>query len=202
MSHDMKTRGYTLKKRAESQEATRDRIVDAVVELHEELGPRNASISAIAERAGVRRMTVYRHFPDEAGMFEACTARWLEQHPPPDPGAWMDIKDGLKRCNAALLALYAYYRATQRMWEVSFRDEAEVTALQIPMRRFRDYLAAVAADILVAFGSSRSKALGATVAHCVEFRTWTSLAEKGLSDKAAAQLATTWARAAAKRQPV
>lgn len=193
----MRKRGYTMKKRAESQEATRARIVDALVELHEELGPRNATISAIAERAGVQRLTVYRHFPDEAELFKACTAHWLELHPPPDPGDWSDIADGIERCRAVLTALYRYFRATERMWTVSFRDEPEVPALKGPMQGFRDHLDAIGADLLSALKPRRRrKETAATIAHALRFSTWTSLAAEGLSDATAAALVTSWVKAA------
>ena len=198
MSIDMERRRYTLKKRAESQEATRERIVEALMRLHEEVGPKNASISAIAERAGVRRMTVYRHFPSETELFSACTSRWLEINPPPDPNDWAGYDRGLERCQAALRALYSYYRATQRMWEVSYRDEAEVPALQGPMHAFRDYLAAISADILSKFPGRNLRDVAATVEHAVQFQTWRSLSATGLDDKEAARLATKWAAAAVK----
>lgn len=195
--YPMQKRSYSMKRRAESQEATRARIVDALVELHEELGPRNATISAIAERAGVQRLTVYRHFPDEAELFEACTSYWLEQHPPPDPHDWSDVADVLGRCRAALGALYRYYRATERMWTVSFRDEAEVPALQGPMRAFRDHLDAIGADLLSALKPKRRrKETAATVAHALQFSTWASLAAEDLSDNAAAALVMSWIKAA------
>ena len=76
-------RRYTLKDRARSQEDTRRRIVEAAVALHEELGPRATSIAAIAERAGVQRLTVYRHLPDEEALFRACTSHWRAAHPLP-----------------------------------------------------------------------------------------------------------------------
>ncbi len=196
MSIDMKRRGYTLKKRAESQEATRERIVAALIQLHEELGPKNATITAIAERAGVRRMTVYRHFPDEEEMFVACTTRWLELHPPPDPRNWADIADGLELCRQALRELYAYYRTTARMWTVSFRDEAEVPALEGPMEAFRKFLAAISSDIVEALGGIREKEVIATVEHAVQFQTWSSLSLSGLDDHEAANLTTKWVMAA------
>ena len=46
------------------------------MQLHETLGPRATTVSAIAERSGVQRLTVYRHFPDEAAIFQACSAHW------------------------------------------------------------------------------------------------------------------------------
>ena len=126
-------RAYTLRKRAESQDETRHRIVEATMHLHEEIGPRATTISAIAERAGVQRLTVYRHFPDETAVFQACTTHWLSLHPPPDPAAWSDTEDGLDRARQALNAFYSYYAGTERMWSAAFRDVAEVPALQAPM---------------------------------------------------------------------
>src|SRR2546430_9787585 len=78
-------RPYRMKRRAELEEATRQRITESAVELHGTLGPSRTSISAVAERAGVRRSTVYRHFPDEPALFAACSAHWRAANPNPDP---------------------------------------------------------------------------------------------------------------------
>lgn len=180
----MKPRKYTLRKRAEMQDETRARIVEATVALHEELGPRGTTISAIAERAGVQRLTVYRHFPDEVALFAACTSHWFADHPPPDPSEWMPLDAG-ERPRVALLALYRYYRGTERMWTVTYRDIDDVPALQAPMQGFEAYLAGMARD-LAADGHRRVKAL---VAHCLRFSTWQSLVRQGrLSDAEGAAL--------------
>lgn len=196
--HKMVRRSYKMRKRAESRELTRARIVDALIELHEEIGPGQATISAVAERAGVQRLTVYRHFPDEGAMFAACTSHWLELNPPPGPAGWRDIEDRLGRVRAALNSLFRYYRKTERMWTASFRDEAMVPALQGPMNAFREYLDAIVADLLKTFDAKNrsSKDLSTTLAHAVQFATWLSLAGKGLSDRQAARLATKWIEAA------
>lgn len=209
MFTDMEKRGYTLKKRAESQEATRERIVEAVMQLHEELGPRNASISAIADRAGVQRLTVYRHFPDETALFQACTSRWLALNPPPAPEGWSDIPDAAERCRAALMALYTYYRGTERMWIASYRDVGEVPALQAPMAQFEGYLDSIATGLRQAFGTDGKigdlggkdggrggtdgkDALALTLRHAVRFGTWRSLATMRLEDEESADLAMRW----------
>lgn len=199
MFTDMGRRSYTLRKRADSQEATRVRIVEALMELHEELGPKNATISAIAERAGVQRLTVYRHFPNETELFQACTSRWLELNPPPDPADWADIPNGLERCRSALARLYAYYRRTERMWTVSHRDESEVPALHGPMEAFRSYLAAICDDLLQGLAPPRKRRhdAAATIAHALRFHSWQSMAWQGLSDAQAADLAARWIAATA-----
>src|SRR5438876_10397056 len=70
------TRSYQMRRRAEAQEQTRLRITESAVALHGSVGPSRTSISAVAAHAGVRRSTVYRHFPDEAALFDACSAHW------------------------------------------------------------------------------------------------------------------------------
>src|SRR5512142_3140694 len=90
-------RPYRMTRRAELEEQTRRRITESAVALHEELGPAHTSISAIAVRAGVRRSTVYRHFPDEDALFTACSSRWRAANPPPDPRVWSSIADPAER---------------------------------------------------------------------------------------------------------
>src|ERR1700716_4339639 len=81
-------RTYRKRKRAAEELRTRERITRATVGLHETVGPAGTSVRAIANRAGVQRATVYRHFPDEQSLFDACTAHYFGDHPMPDIQAW------------------------------------------------------------------------------------------------------------------
>jgi AcrR family transcriptional regulator len=78
---------YELKARAETQQATRDRIAATASALHEEVGVAKTTVADIARRAGVQRLTVYNHFPDLEALLPACTAHWMEEHPLPDLAA-------------------------------------------------------------------------------------------------------------------
>src|SRR5436190_10137103 len=109
------TRPYRKRRRAELEEDTRRRITESAVELHGTLGPSRTTVSAVAEHAGVRRSTVYRHFPDEMALFAACTAHWQAENPAPDLGSWAAIEDPDERLRRALRELYAFYRRTERM---------------------------------------------------------------------------------------
>ena len=100
-------RPYRKKRRAELEAQTQMRITESAVALHGTVGPSRTSMSAIAERAGVRRSTLYRHFPDEAAVFDACSAHWREANPAPDLGAWAAIEDPDRRLRAALEELYS-----------------------------------------------------------------------------------------------
>lgn len=190
----MSTRKYTKTRRAEQQDETRARIVDATVKLHASLGPAQTSIMAIAEAAGVQRLTVYRHFPDDASLFEACTTRYLELHPPPQRAAWADIEHPGERSRMALLAFYQYYRQTEQMWRVGYRDVDQVAALQAPMGRFEAYLDQVTDDLVQAWHTrpAARKALTLTLRHALRFTTWQSLKNAKLKDKQIAELVQGW----------
>jgi AcrR family transcriptional regulator len=114
---------YKLKKRAEREQETQLRIVRATVELHESLGPALTTRSAIAERAGVSRPTVYSHFPDELSLGKACSALDLSENPLPDPGSWKEISDPERRLRAALTELYAYFRRREKLLANILRDQ-------------------------------------------------------------------------------
>jgi AcrR family transcriptional regulator len=182
---------YRMTRRAELEAQTRLRITESAVALHGTLGPARTSISAIAEHAGVRRSTVYRHFPDEAALFAACSSHWRAANPPPELAAWREIGDPDERLRVALGELYAQYRRTERMLENLFRDEAAVPAMGENFAEFHEYVAA-AADVLMRGRGLRggaAKHVRAAVGHALSFATWQSLArEQGLEDRQAADL--------------
>src|SRR5439155_11554065 len=106
------------------------RITESAMTLHGTLGPAQTSISAVAEHAGVRRSTVYRHFPDEAALFGACSSHWAALNPPPDVAAWARIADPDERLRTALGELYAYYGRTGEMFDRLLRDAPRVQLIQ------------------------------------------------------------------------
>ncbi len=65
---------YQQKARAEQALETRQRIVEAALDLHGRVGPAQTTVSMIAAQAGVQRHTFYAHFPDDRTLFLACSA--------------------------------------------------------------------------------------------------------------------------------
>ena len=175
-----------------SEKPTRERILDAVVELHEEVGPADTTISAIAERAGVQRLTVYRHFPDERELIRGCSAHWSEQHPPPDPADWAGIQDSRERLTTALQALYAYFEAGEEMLIQVIRDEEKVPALQEVLAPFWSYLVEIAGGLSAGWGvgGETQRLVRAAVGHALRFGTWHSLRREGLTNEEAVRLMT------------
>jgi AcrR family transcriptional regulator len=185
------TRPYRKKHRAELEKQTRRRITESTVALHEELGPARTSISAIAERAGVQRSTVYRHFPDEEALFAACSSHWRAANPPPDPSAWAAIEDPEERTEIAFRELYGFYRRTEGMYISLLRDEPLVPILQHLLGGFYAYLNAIREVLMAGRGlrGAAARRTRAAIGHALAFPTWRSLtAEQALADDDAVAL--------------
>ena len=174
-------RKYEQRQRAESEEATRLRIVEAAVHLHEAIGPTATTVSAIAERAGVGRVTVYRHFPDERALFTACTSHYYAINPLPDPVPWRATADPGQRLWQALTELYAYYRRTEGMLARAEQDVPNNPILAEVLTPFDDYLAGIR-DLLTEEAPADAM-VAAAIGHALAFGTWRSLTGlQGLSD--------------------
>lgn len=185
------TRNYTKKQRAASEEATRQRIVEATIELHESQGGDATTISAIARRAGVGRVTVYRHFPDELALLGACTGLYLERNPLPDLEGWRAEADPLRRLECGLRETYAYHRRTQKMMSVAERDVVTNPTLAGLLEPMNEYWR-LARDALVE-GLPESDAsrpgVRATIALALALPTWRLLTgEEGLNDEECVEL--------------
>ena len=178
-------RPYRKTRRADLEEETRLRITESAVALHEELGPARTSISAVADRAGVRRSTVYRHFPDDEALFAACSSHWRAANPPPDPGTWAGIEDPDERTESALGELYAFYRRTEPMYTSLVRDEPLVPIIHRRLGDFYGYLRVIEDGLMAGRGlrGRAARRTRAALGHALAFPTWRSLArEQGLGD--------------------
>jgi AcrR family transcriptional regulator len=196
MPAEITRRRYEKKARAAQEQATRQRIIDAAIELHGTVGPARTTISAIAERAGVRRATVYRHFPDERALFLGCSGTWGERNPVPDPATWATITDPGARLETALDALYGWYERTEPMLSALLRDvEAMPLIAELQQGRLA-YLAEIE-DGLAAGWPAGGKAARATIALALDFFTWRTLNERGLSRGEAPAVMSSAVRAAA-----
>jgi AcrR family transcriptional regulator len=185
------TRRYRKRRRAQLEAETRLRITEATVDLHGSVGPARTTISAVADRAGVQRGTVYRHFPDEQALFDACSSHWLAKHPLPDPVAWPAIADPDQRLRTALQQLYDWYEHGDYMLEKTTRDLALVPALRPSMEAFRGWLDAAADAILRGRPErgARRRRLRAAVGHALAYETWRSLVpHQGISQAEAIEL--------------
>lgn len=181
-------RSYRLYKRAEAQDETRQRIVDTAIELHQTIGPAATTFSEIARRAGVGRVTVYRHFPDENTLARACSGHYFAQHPAPEPARWDSITEPVERLRHALTDIYRYHRATEAMITRALADSREhpvMTPYHAHWQRTADALTAP----FHARGRRRTL-LRAAIGLAISFDTWRALVrDHGLNEDQAVDVA-------------
>jgi AcrR family transcriptional regulator len=191
VSKKTSTRPYRMRRRQATVDATRDRIAEAAFELHRDVGPAQATISAIAERAGVQRHTVYRHFPDLVDLIRACTIHGMEVTNLPDPGPWASIADPVHRLRAALRVMYPYYRANERLIGNILRDLPVMPELAAGSAPYQDALGRIWGTVLEPWAKASGPAghrVRALASLSLEFGTWQALTHRGgLSDSDAVE---------------
>ena len=163
-------RSYQLKQRGERQQRTRQKIVDAAIALHQSKGLAATTMGDIADRAKVGRVTIYRHFPEEAALIGACSGQYFQRHPLPDPETWRSVKSPGERLRRGLRETYAYHRATEAMM-TRILAEARDLPIMIPYHTHWKR----AADILSAdwpVSANRTTLLKASLALALSFDTW------------------------------
>ena len=195
-----KSRPYQMRRRAEQVDETRQRITEATVRLHTTVGPAQTSIAAVAEAAGVTRLTVYRHFADLDSLFTACRAHWVAQNPRPDPNGWQAIADPEDRARVALGELYLWYQEHAADLYPIYRDAASMPmSAQLEAAAANRQLADALIDGRLAMRSeSDRRVLQAVAGHLVDFLTWRSLVvQQGLGVPAAVETAVRMLRGAA-----
>jgi AcrR family transcriptional regulator len=191
-----------MRKRAESIAETRQRIVEAAIRLHGTIGPAATTVSALAEEAGVTRLTVYRHFSDDVTLLTACSKHWASGQLLPDPEAWSQVPDPVQRLRTGLSDIYRFYRDAEPMLTNVRRDRA---ALPKELQERTDTTDALYRDVLLQpfeVRGSRLKRLRAVLGHAVSFWTWRSLClDQGLTDREATKAMTALALATAEPNP-
>ena len=179
-------RKLKLNRRAERMDDTRRRIARATFELHSTVGPAYTSVLAIAARAGVQRVTVYKHFPLERELHQACVEHGFSLDPPPDPASWLETPDLGLRLRRALNELYSWFWRNEGLLANVSRD------LLVVLPRFQGDPPPALVAFMAMPGQLRdalaqgSPASGdapfmATLGLAVEFQTCHTLAQQGLN---------------------
>jgi AcrR family transcriptional regulator len=193
-------RRYEKRARATKEQETRQRILEAALALHGTLGPARTTISAIAERAGVRRATVYRHFPDERSLFLGCSGLSRERNPPPDPALWATIADPAERLEAALDPIYRWYARIEPLLTAVLRDaDAMPIIAELQATGRLAYLATVEDGLAAGWGvrGTAARRLRAAIGLALDFHSWQTLHRRGLGRVDAIAVMSSAVRAAA-----
>lgn len=192
MAEQMKPTGqrpYRMGRRREQLDAMRQRITEAAFDLHSTVGPAQTSISAVAERAGVQRHTVYHHFPDLTALFRACTEHGMRITGVPDAASWRAIDDSTARLRTGLGELYLYYRTNAQLLGNISRDMQQMTDVggsEAFVERMTELFSALASGWPDDAGTQRLRM--AAIGHAMSYETWRSLTDRGLTDAEATDL--------------
>jgi AcrR family transcriptional regulator len=181
-------------------EETRRRIIEATVELHGTVGPARTTTSEIARRAGVERVTVYRHFSNDSDLFRACSGHWAAANPLPSADPWFEPGQPHARVRRALAQLYAYYRNAEPMLTNITRDAETMPALYEVGARRRRFLAEIEERLAKDFGArgKRGERVRAALGIALDFRTWKYLTRhRSLTEEDAVELMTALVETAA-----
>jgi AcrR family transcriptional regulator len=180
-------RQYKLNQRAKSQAETRQKIVEAAIELHQEKGPAATSMRDVAERAGVGTVTVYRHFSDDMELLGACSGAYFERHPFPDLEGWRHILDPVERFRWGLREAYAFHKDVEPMM-ASVIDDVRHLPIMDPYYVYWQSAVDVLPDAFTEEAQSNAQ-LKAGIALSLRFETWELLTkEHGLSIEEATDL--------------
>lgn len=188
------TRAYNKTRRASKEQETHQKILDAAISLYGAVGPAATTISAVAAKASVQRLTVYRHFPGETDIPVQVVAHWFDQNPLPDPNDW---RNGVAAENwpiAILSMLYSYYADTYAFWPAVLSDRDKLPKLNAVLEAYDKQLHTMQEDILRHLPDSRrsSSLCQSATNHAVQFSTWRTLSDQGLDTVEVAALMEDW----------
>ena len=184
-------RKYELKRRAERQAETRRRIVDAAIELHQTVGMMGTTMTAVAKLAGVSRLTVYRHFPDDVSLFIACTGTYDQRNPPPDLSGLMAIDDPLRRLEIALTGMYGYFSDHEQIIASGANALPNKPALGVALAPVFEAQRRLGELLATGWGveSGPGTLLAGAIGHAIAFPTWLALRNvQGLTNNQAVTL--------------
>jgi AcrR family transcriptional regulator len=171
-------RTYQLQRRAETTDATRQRIVDAAVTVYRERGMPGATIQAIAERANVSRGTVVNHFGGTDGLLSAVLDRVVEELDYPHPRQLSGAVTLEDRIHRFVEVMYRFFGRGNDWWEVfgTYQDVPELKA------REQAYWGVLAGFQAAAFGELvNDKTFAAAVRAFVDYGPRNALMASGLT---------------------
>jgi len=183
----MSRRRYRLGRRAEAAAATRRRIVEATIQVHDEQGITRTSVRDVAHRAGVSPATVLNHFPDMRDLVRACGQLSSEQFPMPTEAVLAGARDAADAVRLAARALFTWWEQMGPGWDhlqIDRRTLPEVDAWLLDVDRRHRALVARAA------GDDVPEAVISVLTALTSRGAWQSLHASGLDpEQAAAEVA-------------
>lgn len=170
-------RRYRMGRRAEAQNRTIDKIVQATMELHDEKGVAPTTFADIAGRAGVGQATVSRHFPSLGHLVRACGQHvWQEMRPPlPEQAAqvFAGLHGSERRLTRLVEEVDSFYARGALRLDLASRDRAIVPELDGFLNAVEAGVGALVREALAPDRPSERE--NEVAAALMSFRVWQSL---------------------------
>jgi AcrR family transcriptional regulator len=190
-------RAYSMERRAERVVQTRERIVDAAMDLFAQRGAHGTTMTEVARIADVAPATVTNHFATSDVLLEAVVERLMADLQVPDRSIFAGTRSLAARVRALTAAMYAFYERTQRWFNLLGAELTEVPALARAQADFWRTVQGLYAEALVGtddeglvkataglvhpatFGALRAAGLSVQQASALVAESLTHLARKG-----------------------
>ncbi|HSO28692.1 MAG TPA: TetR/AcrR family transcriptional regulator [Candidatus Sulfomarinibacteraceae bacterium] len=115
-------RSYRLGLRAAQIQATRERIVEAAIELYTELGISGTTIRQVGLRADVAPGTLRHHFPSREALDAAMVERLTAEAPLPDLTIFDGARSIEERLERLILATGTFFDQSARIYRMWLRE--------------------------------------------------------------------------------
>lgn len=114
------TRQYAQRRRAESAQQTRQRILDALGDRLRSAPTEAPSLDKVADLAGVSRSTIYTVFGSRAGLFDAFTTELWERHGLSEVAAAVEVPDAREHLRRGVHAACRMFAGDIEVYRVLF----------------------------------------------------------------------------------
>ena len=125
----MAPRSYSMERRSEHVAQTRERILEAALELFSTRGAQATTMNEVARRADVSPTTVTNHFPTNESLIEAVVARVVADIQVPDSTIFTGTQSLTGRLRVLTVAMFAFFERTLHWFELLGDELVEVPAL-------------------------------------------------------------------------
>ena len=125
----MAPRSYSMERRSEHVARTRERILEAALELFSKRGAQATTMNEVARRADVSPTTVTNHFPTNESLIEAVIDRVRADTQVPDSTIFTGTRSLAGRLWVLTAAMFAFFERTVHWFELLGDELVDVPAL-------------------------------------------------------------------------
>jgi AcrR family transcriptional regulator len=137
-----------MQRRSQRVAQTRERILDAALELFSKQGAHGTTMNEVARRADVSPTTVSNHFATPDSLIEAVITRVIADVQVPDSTIFAGTRSMAGRLRVLTSSMYAFFERTLSWYELLGAELVDVPALARAQAAFWDSIRQLCARAL------------------------------------------------------